>query len=804
MSLIPFAGAVQKFNRPRGGGGYQIERSLRFNSADSAYLNRTQGSGNRTTWTYSFWIKLGPYTSDAHVFTFNDPANVMYFNTGGQLLWYDGSAANFYLIPTQRFRDFSAWYHIVAVADTNNATQGDRIRLYVNGTRITSFTTANYPTSGYTTGANQSGTTATIGRSTSSFGGYLTEINFIDGQALTPTSFGEFNATTGVWQPKAYEGEYGTNGFYLNFSDNSGTTSSTLGKDQAGSNDWTPNNFSVTAGAGNDSLVDSPTRYGTDTGAGGEVRGNYATLNPLSKTSPATISNGNLDVSTTSSSANISIVAGTIGVSSGKWYWEVVGTAVDSTRMAMYVCDATKYGLNLTASTGAYGYGANGNKIQGDGTNWFGTGSAYGNSWTTNDVIGVALDMDNGKVWFSKNGTWQASGDPAAGTNEAFSGLSGTKTCGMYLYTENAATTAVFNLGQRPFSYTAPSGFKALVTTNLPEPTIEDGGDYFNTVLYTGNASSNAITGVGFQPDWIWIKSRSNGALNHALFDVLRGTPRLDTSTTVVEGEFNQLNTYDTDGFTLKNETTVNESGGSYVAWNWKAGNSNVTNTDGTITSTVRANPTAGFSIVTYTGTGADATVGHGLGVAPAMVIVKGRSFVDNWEVYHSALPVPATDAVRLNTTGAKFTVSGYWNGGTTSSVFGISNYDQLAKSGETFVAYCFAAVSGYSAFGSYVGNGSTDGPFCFTGFRPAFVLRKRTTGTTHAWRLYDAQRDTFNEMNKVLQPNRSDAEQDNNRMDFLSNGFKMRSTDTDGNASGEPYIYMALAENPFSYSLAR
>jgi hypothetical protein len=335
--------------------------------------------------------------------------------------------------------------------------------------------------------------------------------------------------------------------------------------------------------------------------------------------------------------------------------------------------------------------------------------------------------------------------------------------------------------------------------------TIIRGDDYFATVTYTGTGSAQTISGLRFQPDLVWIKIRSQ-AFDHTWVDAVRGTGKdLESSSTAAEDTRSTVTAFGSDGFTVGTDSQVNSSGNTFVAWCWNAGGSTVINTDGTISSNVRANPTAGFSIVTYTGTGADATVGHGLGVAPAMVIVKGRSFVDNWEVYHSALPVPATDAVRLNTTGAKFTVSGYWNGGTTSSVFGISNYDQLAKSGETFVAYCFAAVPGYSAFGSYVGNGSEpDGVFVYLGFRPRWILIKRTT-QTESWILVDSVRSPVNLPTnlKYLLADTNGAEVDNSvAYDFLSNGIKFRNPSQ--NQNGATYVYAAFAENPFSYSLAR
>jgi hypothetical protein len=792
MSLIPFAGAVQKFNRQRG--GYQIERSLRFNSADSAYLSRTQGSGSRTTWTYSFWAKFFTQSGEPGVFTFNNTSNVMYFNgtTNGALLWYDGNGSSFYLVTTQLFRDFSAWYHIVAVADTTNGTQGDRIRLYVNGTRVTAFAIANYPSSsGYVTGANQSGTTATISRSTYSLNGYMTEVNFIDGQALDPTSFGEYNTDTGVWQPKAYSGSYGTNGFYLNFSDNSDVTAATLGADSSGNgNNWTPNNFSVTAGADNDSLVDTPTDYGEDTGAGGEVRGNYATLNPLmgraTVATQATVSNGNL-TSTHTPTAYGSYVWGSIAASTGKFYFEVTATSFSG-------------GSGIGIDTGVAQFSSDYNYVvwyQNNGTKYANnTASSYGASYTTGDIIGVAYDLDAGTVTFYKNGASQG---------VAATGLSGYS----YLPMLAGEAGAVFNwnFGQRPFAHAAPSGFKALCTQNLPEPTIVDGGEYFNTVLYTGNGSTQSITGVGFQPDFVWIKGRSH-VTNNRLSDAVRGVNKsLITNSTNAEDTSSSycVTSFNSDGFSLTSGAgDVNQSGETHVAWNWKANGASVSNTDGTITSTVSANTDSGFSIVTYTGTNVTgATVGHGLGTTPSMIIIKQRDVLRSWFVYH--ISIGNTGYIQLHLTDAEDKPnSTVWNNsGPSSTTFTIGSSSGVNESGGTYVAYCFAAIPGYSAFGSYTGNGSTDGSFVYLGFRPRFVMVKRTNDTG-SWRMFDNARSPENVVARYLYANLTNAEDTGAVLDFVSNGFKFRNDSTDNNASGSTYIYMAFAENPFKYSLAR
>jgi hypothetical protein len=325
----------------------------------------------------------------------------------------------------------------------------------------------------------------------------------------------------------------------------------------------------------------------------------------------------------------------------------------------------------------------------------------------------------------------------------------------------------------------------------------------FNTVLYTGKRPSQSITGVGFSPDLVWLKSRDLNAL-HAVFDTVRGAnQRLRTNDTVAEDTSVVLPSFDADGFTLGDDYSSNNTGNSFVAWCWDAGSSTVSNTDGTITSSVRANPATGFSVVTYTGNGvAGATVGHGLSSAPKMIILKNRSIVANWHVYHES--IGATKGLILNLTNAEATATQFWNNtAPTSSVFSLGTYGGGNGSGNNLVAYCFADVEGFSKFGSYTGNGSTDGPFVYTGFRPAFVLFKNADDSRQ-WGIVDTSRSTYNQTNATLEPSTSNAENPYDDFDFLSNGFKPRTTDPGSNRSGYTIIYMAFAENPFKNSLAR
>ena len=329
--------------------------------------------------------------------------------------------------------------------------------------------------------------------------------------------------------------------------------------------------------------------------------------------------------------------------------------------------------------------------------------------------------------------------------------------------------------------------------------TIDDpSGTAFNTVLYTGDGtSSRSITGVGFQPDWIWIKGR-NQARNNTLFDIVRGVQiQLHTNKTSAEStQSNALSSFDSDGFSVGDNTGVNENTTTYVSWNWLAGGSASSNSDGSITSSVSANTTAGFSIVSYTGNSTGgATVGHGLGSVPNWIIVKDRDNTRSWTVYHQGMG--NTHGIYLNATSTKDDDSVYWNDTTpSSSVFTLGSSNETNASA-SMIAYCFAEKKGYSKFGSYTGNGDTDGTFVYTGFRVGWVMIKRTDGA-NGWYIYDSTRDPENQNTKALLPAESDAEQDESGMDLLSNGFKLRNTDGSKNGSGNSYIYMAFAESPF------
>jgi len=340
-------------------------------------------------------------------------------------------------------------------------------------------------------------------------------------------------------------------------------------------------------------------------------------------------------------------------------------------------------------------------------------------------------------------------------------------------------------------------------------PTITKPNLYFDVVTYTGTGATQTITGLNFQPDFVWIKNRTNGANWHVLTDAVRGVQKeIYTNSTAAEATLTTtgVNQFNSNGFQiLGNSGDYNRSGDNYVAWCWKANGSGSTNTSGSITSTVSANTTSGFSVVTYSGTGTTGTIGHGLGVAPSMLIVKCRSnATTNWYTYH--ISIGNTGALGLNLTDATITSSAFWNNTSpTSSVFTLSGASgELNGSGRTYVAYCFAEVAGYSKFGSYTGNGSADGVFVYTGFRPAYVMIKNTVNGSTNWRILDSKRNTYNVIGETLQADTSDAGANFTLLDFLSNGFKLRNTFTDFNLSSSTYIFMAFAEAPTKFSLAR
>jgi hypothetical protein len=685
--------------------------------------------------------------------------NRLYFRTNTALQFVDvtGGAVPFNIQTNAVLRDPSSWYHVVLAVDTTDSTASNRVKIYINGTLQTSLATASYPTQNLDTRINTTDihyiSKIVDSGGATEFDGYMAEINFIDGQQLDPTSFGEV-------------GSYGTNGFYI-----TGENSVDLGADYSGNNnDWTSSGL-----AANDQMSDSPTN-------------NWCVLNSVSLASTATLSDGNLTLSNTSTGAT----TGTLATpSSGKWYFEIKfdSESAATTAQSVGVVKAEEAYITGTNGGGIYFFTTGLLRVEGVDT------GSWGSAWGVGDTIGVAIDLDANKIWFAINNTWQASGNPSAGTNPAASGFSSEPYVAL-IRNGNSSRTTVWtaNFGQNAFAYTPPTNFLALNTDNLPAPTIVDPSAYFQTTLYTGNGSTQEVNqseNSTFNPSFVWIKLRTIAA-NHELFDQVRGaTKALWTNSTAAETtDAQKLQSFDSDGFTVGTNGNVNGSGYPFVAWQWNEG------------------ATPGFDIVSYSGTGVNRTVAHNLGVKPGMFIVKQRGAAGtNWGVYHSA--IGATKSLFLQSSGAAFTSAEYFNNTEpTSSVFTLGTNAQGNANGGTYIAYVFAPVEGFSAFGSYVGNGNADGPMVNLGFQPSFIMLK-DSDNAQGWAMYDTKRGPFNPVaasGQILFANLSSGSSgfSGNTIDIVSNGFKVRAAMLTANINNAVITYAAFAENPLKTANAR
>ena len=784
-------------------------QSARFNGS-SAFLERTPSSaGNRKTHTFSCWVKRSNITSNQNILRTagnSDTTRFEFYIDSGDTLVYNGQSTYFF-ITNEKLRDVGSWYHFVVAIDTTQSTATDRLKLYINGNQITSFSTYNN-LSQDTDYALSNNINHQIGKGYGFWDGYMAEINFVDGLQLDPTYFGE--TKNGVWIAKEYTGSYGTNGFRLEFKQTgTGTaSSSTVGADTSGQD----NHYTSSGIASRDSnMPDSP-------------ENNWCTLNPLEldeNNSGAATLEGNLKW--TNVNANIGSTFG-FGNQGGKYYWEYL--YVSSTDSNQYQgVTLQKDGISLTNaySTGIALYFEDGT-TRVDGT----SGTGFGGKINADNIIQFKLDLDNGTLQFGKNNTyidaltlptsaggWRAGGIQAAGSGgtRVFvanygqdSSFAGNKTA--------QGNTDENGLGD--FYYAVPSGFLAVCSANLPEPRIgpnstTQADDHHNTVLFSGTGSSPlSVTGVGFQPDWLWLKRRDNATNGHNIhYDSTRGgTNALRSSTSGAEAQFGDMViTFAADGFSFTGTDGLNNSSSySNVAWNWKAnGGTTSSNTDGSLTSTVQANTTAGFSIVTWTESTANSqTIGHGLGATPAMIISKltDDSALD-WYTFHQTLT--KSNRISFNSTSTRAS-SSFWNGTLDNDVFHVGYGDSYDN--KSAVAYCFAEVDGYSKFRGYTGNDATDGTFVYTGFSPAFVILRYVSGSaggTKNWVVYDNKRSSINPNDNTIYANASDAETADSSfdIDLLSNGFKIRNAEGTVNNAAE-YLYMAFAEQPFKYANAK
>ena len=715
-----------------------IANSVIFNDADNAYLSRTNDAGDRDTFTISVWVKRCALGSVQYILDTYDGSStndgMIRFNTDNTMSIRLGSPSSLLYITNRTFEDTSKFYHIMLSVNTGESTAADRAKLYVDGDRITSFSTQT--TSGsVNTQFNYSSATFRIGSTTSGsydFDGYLAEFNQVDGTALTPDTFGLTDTSTGRWIPKALTGiTYGTNGFRLQFG-----TSSALGDDTSGNE----NDFSVSNLVAGDQTTDSPTQ-------------NHATWNPHPNTG-GTLSEGNLKLVTASSGYSVKLA--TLKPKSGKYYAEFTIGAENGGLLIGVQELATAPSSSSTTfpqGDGSFAWrGSNGYVFNG------GSSSVAGSTYTTGDVLALALDLDNQVLKFYKNNSL----DNTIGLTGKDVGIA----VGDFGNAQYGTVTA--NFGQKSFTYTPPTGFVALQQDNLPE-------------------TAKGITG------FTWIKDRDN-SMNHNSYDSSNGefNRLVPNATSAILNTQGGVSKFLKGGIAVGDTANVNNSGASMVAWNWVAnGGTTASNSNGSITSTVQANTTAGFSIVQWTGDGGQSTVGHGLSNTPTIVIQKNLDSTSDWWFYTTAID-GSYDYLKLDSSVAK---SDFSATAPTSTVFTSHGWGTTSM-----IGYCFHEISGYSKFSSYTGNGNADGPFVYTGFRPAWIMIKNA-GATASWFMLDAARNTFNPVENWLVADDPQAEvvtSGDRKIDFLSNGFKIRATTTDFNGSSANMLYMAFAEHPF------
>ena len=789
--MVNFSNDVWMASTASGFYPHSIGQSLRGNEADSPYLSRTPSSAsNRKTYTISAWIKPSLEVATFSILGAGSSGSAYYiFGIEGDDLYFEETSSGGALRANRKLRDPSAWYHLVASVDTTQATASNRIKLYVNGVRETSFSGETYMAQDFESAYINNTSVHYIGYSPAQgshyLNGYMSEVVFLDGVASDPTTLGLGELKDGIWVPKNVSGlTFGTNGFHLDFAD-----SSAIGNDVSGQN----NDFAVSGLAATDVLPTSPTNT-------------FAVLQPTAfvniggANSAQTLSEGNLKFTGTSSEGRST--PATIRVTSGKYYVEATKVSGSGSVVMDFVVNDASVADKSTSTTG--------------------------------DIIIGAVDVDAGKYWSGLNNTWDGSGNPATGANPTgtFTANSSFTFSGRVY---DSSRAGVFNFGQDSsfagnktsgsagasdtngigdFYYTPPTDYLTLCSANLPEPAIIDGSEYFNTALYTGNGSNGlAITGVNFQPNWTWIKSRS-GTAYHELHDSIRGAgKRLFSNETTAEGDVGTVSSFDSDGFTVSRNSAydgTNQNAKTFVSWNWLAGTAVSGNTSGSGTAKAYSgsvNTEAGFSIITYKGNGtAGHTIPHHLGKTPTFIIVKDRDNASNWRVWGTGVSI--AKALGLDTSNAEENSgndNGNWNNTLpTDNVFSVGSFNSGNRTDADFIAYCFTDIEGYSKAGSYIGNGNADGTFIHTGFRPSWVMIKRTDSSADWWVL-DNKRNSSNVVDLRLRPNSSSAEEGPDAtFDFLANGLKIRGNYSTLNASSGTYIYLAFAEQPFKYANAR
>ena len=850
---------------------HQIANSCRFQDSANSHMYVSMGTAtNVDKYTFSTWFKHCDWTNgEGFVFSIGSGTleNLRYtYNSGNATFYgYVGNNGSYTFRTSAAFRDPSSWYHLVFTYDSTQSTAADRVKLYVNGVSQ-SFSDTGYTSMSQNQNSNSDQGSFYLNRqvtwgSGTSNEAYFAETIFVDGTGYAASDFGE--EKNGVWIPKdPSELSFGNNGFYLKYE-----SSSDLGNDSSGNN----NDLTVGNISSHDHMLDSPT-FNSDSNGG-----NFCTINPIyrgDQTSDAkygTLSEGNLKHSYSSSSdatrpCTIKVPA------SGKWYFEYLingGGGTSNYSPAAGIIDPNTYTMNggNYNDTGTINYLQNTHTVRKSGTQ---TGAYSGSRGSNGDVMGIAVDMDNGAFYVSKNGTFYtisggSQGDPTSGASRTGAGATWTPasefTSGMVplsaptggsqpIITMNFGQDGTFagektagnnsdTNGYGNFFSAVPSGYSAICTGALTvvdeiDPAQTDDNypqKLFGPYTYVGNNDGDRTVSTDFQADKVWIKVRSI-VDNHYIQDSTRGfgfSKSISPNATGAQGaQGGAPSSTKVDSVSSSNMVVTGAdftySSATYVAWLWRAnGGTTSTNTNGSVNSTVQVDPSGHFSIVKYEGQndswGNAETIGHGLSSAPTCMLLKNYDKADEWQVFFSDYgnasiggSNAASNSLVLNSNANLYTNQSYkgWGGVMpTSTVFTVDG-NNANGSGESIVVYCFANCEGYIKSGTYQGNGeSSDGTFVYTGFKPAWILVKRLSGSK-SWLMQDNARDTYNPIYHLLKPNTTAAEEaytdGTDYNDFLSNGFKVaRGGDAaNWNADGETYVFLAMAHNPFKYATSR
>jgi len=794
---------------------YQIANSCRFDGSSSV-LTKTWGADATSDdkFAISVWVKGHKVDGTWQIIASAAQADLIFLGVGAR---YDSDAhAIVYTVDNggdgagslARGRDVSAWRHIVMIYDSTESAGADRIKIYNNGEHWTGGSTDYWeihdgdglPPLNEDAGWGKNGNANEIGRyqydGSADYSGYMADFVSIDGNASI-SDFGE--TKNGVWIPSDPSGlTFGNNGFWLNFA-----SSGDLGNDVSGNN----NDWSVAGLSAHDQMLDSPTFDSSSNG------GNFCTFNTLNRGAYVLLSEG--DLKTTGSGPDAGRVTGTIAPTSGKWYWECTLISISEWIPSTGIRDINGGTVTNPSNEGPYDSirflpaPPGGVYIDTVAANIVNMGTVTVDQtgisdYSNGDFMGIALDLDNRKIWYSKNGTWWNSGDPAAGSDPQASWSANNNIMMAPWSGQYGGSNSIFNFGQDGtfagtqtaqgnaddtgygnFYYDVPDGFLALcagnLTTPAADPAEDDGpGKHFNAVTYTGSGSSQGITGVGFQPDTVLIKNRGvTDAWNHQ--NAVLGVAKTQewNSDAAVADETDCIDSFDSDGFTVDSDHKVNADTETYVAYCWKE------------------SADAGFDIYTYSGTGSQVTVSHDLGVAPDLILnfLNTGSAWDSTGYFNTPAMGTGKGLFMTRTNAPQATT---YVDSTSTSNFLTTN---MSSSGRTYFGYTIANKEGLVQVGQYEGNGNADGAFVYCGFRPAFIMTKSADSTSD-WQIFDDQRIGYNVDNNELQGNTTDAEATTDMIDILSNGFKMRIA-TDPNVA-ETYVFLAMAHNPFKYAVAR